>query len=111
MFALEANMTGAPSDLVEAAEKTIQALRDSGVVEPWHELDLAIALEAARGAALARGVAKAQMLSALLAARAKLPEPISRSDDSDDEFSAMRNERAARWAARHTADLSHAEIA
>ena len=101
---------GLPSGLVEAAEKTIQALRDQNVIQPWHELDCAIALEAARGASLARGVAKAQMLTALLAARAKLPEPLT-SPESDDEWTALRNERAARWAAAHPADLPNPAVA
>lgn len=109
MFALEANDYGAPSDLVDAADKTIQALRDMGVVAPWHELDCAITLEAARGAALARGVAKAQMLTALLAARAKLPAPLASADD--DEFAIVRSERVIEWRRRHSADLSDEAIA
>jgi hypothetical protein len=103
MFALEANDLGAPSDLVEAAEATIAALREQNVVKPWHELDCAIALEAARGASLARGVAKAQMLTALLSARSKLPEPLPAASD-DDEFAILRSERAAEWRRRHPAD-------
>jgi hypothetical protein len=80
-----------------------------GVVQTWHELDCAITLEAARGAALARGVAKAQMISALLAARAKLPAPLASADD--DEYAIVRSERVEQWRRRHTADVSDAKIA
>jgi hypothetical protein len=110
MFAFEANGLGVDSDLVTAAEQTVQALRDQHVIQPWHELDCAVLIEAARGAALARGVAKAQMLTALLAARSKLPEPLS-APESDDEWTALRHERAAQWAARHTPDLEDAAVA
>lgn len=109
LFAFEANDLGVHSELEQAAEATINALREQGAIQAWHELDCAIALEAARGAALARGVAKAQMLAALLQARAKLPEPVI--TEATPELVEFEARRELDWTRAHSADVLDAEVA
>lgn len=109
LFAMEANDYGTHSALEVAAEATISALREQGAIQPWHELDCAIALEAAKGASIARGVAKAQMLAALLQARSKLPEPVI--TETPGELVEYEARRELDWTRAHTPDVLDAEVA
>lgn len=97
-------------ELVQAARLTITALREQAAIQPWHELDCAIVLETAKGVMSSRGIAKSQMVTALLAARAKLPEPVVHESDEVLRFEA---DREMEWAERHRpadpADIQHPE--
>lgn len=62
--------------LVDAARKSIDARRELGAIQPWHETLCAAVIELAEQAQLARGIAKAQLYAQMLAAEAKLPEPV-----------------------------------
>jgi hypothetical protein len=84
--------------LVVAARATIQALRGQNAIQAWHELDCEIVLETARGVTTSKGIAKSQMVSALLQARAKLPEPVVA--ESDDVL-AYEADRDMEWLERH----------
>jgi len=101
--------TGDDTELVTAARQTVAALRDQNAIQPWHELDVAIVIETARGVSTSRGIAKSQMVGALLQARAKLPDPVVQ--ESDDRL-VYEADRELAWMERHaaadTADASHA---
>lgn len=86
------------TDLVAAAKATVDSLRGQNVIQPWHELDCAIVIEAAEGVVASRGVAKSNMLGQLLAARARLPEPVIKESDDMVQFEA---ERELEWLAAH----------
>ncbi len=66
----------APSTLVDAARASIQARRDAGAIMPWHETLCASVVELAQEAQRAKGIAKAQLYAQMLAAEARLPEPM-----------------------------------
>lgn len=66
----------APSGLVDAARASIEARRKLGAIQPWHETLCAAVIELAEQAQRAKGIAKAQLYAQMLAAEAKLPEPI-----------------------------------
>jgi len=86
--------------LVAGAEKTIQALRDQHAIQEWHELDIEIVLATARGVMTSRGIAKSQMIAQLIAARAKLPEPVIQENDEVIRYEA---DRELEWFDRHQA--------
>lgn len=65
-----------PSSLVDAARASIDARRKAGAIMPWHETLCAAVIELAEQAQMAKGIAKAQLYAQMLAAEAKLPEPI-----------------------------------
>ncbi len=65
-----------PSTLVDAARASIDARRKAGAIQPWHETLCAAVIELAQQAQMAKGIAKAQLYAQMLAAEAKLPEPI-----------------------------------
>jgi hypothetical protein len=88
-------------ELVRAARATIGALRDQNAIQSWHELDCAIVLETAKGVMSSRGIAKSQMVTALLQARAKLPEPVVHESD---EILRYEADRELEWIGRHSPD-------
>jgi hypothetical protein len=98
------------TDLVEAARTTIEALREQNAIQPWHELDCAIVVTTADSVGTARGIAKSNMITALLAARAKLPEPVITEDETVVQYEA---DRELQWIRRHAperaADVQDAE--
>jgi len=95
------------AELVAAAGQTITALREQNAIMPWHELDCAIVLETARGVTTSKGIAKSQMITALLAARAKLPEPyVAETDESVQ----MEADRELAWFAAHGQDADPAAV-
>jgi hypothetical protein len=85
-------------ELVVAARATIAALREQNALQAWHELDAAIVLETAKGVLSQRGIAKSQMVTALLQARAKLPEPVVHETDEVLQYEADRDYE---WIERH----------
>jgi hypothetical protein len=89
---------GEDSPLVVAALATIGALREQNAIQPWHELDCAIVLETAKGVLSSKGIAKSQMVSALLQARAKLPEPVVHESEDMVQYEADRD---LEWIERH----------
>jgi hypothetical protein len=106
LFALESPPSGTDA-LLTAAQATIDSLREQGAIEPWHELDCTIVLELAQAVTESRGIAKSQMFGALLAARARLPEPIVAVLDADQiEYEGAR---AIEYYRAHTADLENEE--
>jgi hypothetical protein len=108
LFALESPYQGTDA-LVHSAQKTIESLREQGAIEAWHELDCTIVLELAQAVTESRGIAKSQMFGALLAARARLPEPIVAAIDADQlEY---EGQRALEYFGRYSADLSNEETA
>jgi len=64
------------SDLVERMSNAIEARRTSGAIQPWHEGICAAVLELAEEAQHAKGIAKAQLYAQMLAAEARLPDPV-----------------------------------
>lgn len=78
--------------LVQAARKSIQARREHGAIQPWHETLCAAVIELAQQAQRAKGIAKAQLYAQMLAAEAKLPEPViqEQSDVVDYELDRIR---------------------
>lgn len=108
LFALDMPSSGTDA-LVVSAQKTIASLREQGAIEEWHELDCTIVLELAQAVTESRGIAKSQMFGALLAARARLPEPIVAALDADQlEYEGAR---AIEYFRAHSADLSNEETA
>lgn len=95
--------------LTHSAEVTVEALRDQGAIEPWHELDVMIVLELAKAVTESRGIAKSQMFGALLAARARLPEPVVASIDA--EAVEYEGARAVEFYRAHLAELENTEDA
>lgn len=95
------------SELVTAARTTISALREQLAIQAWHELDCAIVIEAAKGVSSSRGIAKSQMVTALLQARAKLPEPVIAETDSVVQ---MEAERVDEWLRTHAAEADPADV-
>jgi hypothetical protein len=91
------------SALVAAARATIGALREQNALQAWHELDAEIVMETARGVMTSKGIAKSQMVAALLQARAKLPDPVVHETDEVLQYEA---DREFEWIERH-ADSSH----
>jgi hypothetical protein len=91
------------SALVLAARATIGALREQNALQAWHELDAEIVMETARGVMTSKGIAKSQMVAALLQARAKLPDPVVHETDEVIQYEA---DRVYEWIERH-ADSSH----
>jgi hypothetical protein len=89
----------APGELERAAQATIDALRLQSAIQPWHELDCQIVLDLSRAVTASRGIAKSQMFGALLAARARLPEPIA--TETDETLIVFEAEREIEWARRH----------
>lgn len=113
LFALESSDTDGPGDLERAATATIDALRDQHAIQPWHELDCQIVLDLSRAVTASRGIAKSQMFAALLAARAKLPEPVIA--ETDDDLILYEADREIEWNRVHgnaidSADIQDAEI-
>lgn len=101
-----------PSDdgaLIDAAQTTVQALREQGAIEPWHELDVTIVQELARAVTESRGIAKSQMFGALLQARARLPEPVVATIEP--EALEYEGARAIEYYRRHSAELADEEDA
>lgn len=94
-------------ELVTAARQTIGALRDQNAIQAWHELDCAIVLETAKGVMSSRGIAKSQMVTALLAARAKLPDPVVHESDDVLRYEA---DREFEWVERHHGQADPADI-
>jgi hypothetical protein len=78
--------------LVLAARKSIAARREHGAIMPWHETLCAAVIELAQQAQRAKGIAKAQLYAQMLAAEAKLPEPViqENSDVVDYELDRIR---------------------
>jgi hypothetical protein len=101
-----ADDSGDEGELVTAARATITALREQNALQAWHELDAAIVLETAKGVLSQRGIAKSQMVTALLQARAKLPEPVVAETDDVLQYEADRD---FEWLERHgnSADISN----
>lgn len=109
LFGLEPD-TDEPDRLTNAAEITVQALRTQGAIEPWHELDITIVLELAKSVGESRGIAKSQMFGALLAARARLPEPVVATLDAETvEYEGAR--AVEFWRSRNLAELENTEDA
>lgn len=94
----------APDALERAAETTIEALRQQGAIEPWHELDTVIVLELAKAVSESRGIAKSQMFSALLVARSRLPEPVVATIEA--EALEYEGARAIEYFRAHSAELA-----
>jgi hypothetical protein len=67
---------GASGTLVDAARASIAARRAAGAVQPWHEMICATVIDLASEVPRAKGIAKAQLYAQMLAAEAKLPEPV-----------------------------------
>jgi hypothetical protein len=78
--------------LVLAARASIKARREHGAIMPWHETLCAAVIELAQQAQRAKGIAKAQLYAQMLAAEAKLPEPVIQeaSDVVDYELDRIR---------------------
>lgn len=95
--------------LIRAADTTVKALREQGAIAPWHELDVTIVQELARAVTESRGIAKSQMFGALLAARARLPEPVVTPVDA--EAVEYEGARALEFWRRHSAELENTEDA
>ena len=115
LFALEpAESSAGPGELERAASATIDALRDQHAIQPWHELDCQIVLDLSRAVAASKGIAKSQMFGALLAARARLPEPVIA--ETDDDLILYEADREIDWERVHgnraldPADIQDAEI-
>lgn len=94
-----------PEALENAAQKTVDALREQGAIEPWHELDVMIVLELARAVSESRGIAKSQMFGALLQARSRLPEPVVATIEP--EALEYEGARAIEYFRAHSAELAH----
>ncbi len=95
------------TELVQAARSTISALRDQNAIQAWHELDCAIVLETAKGVMSSKGIARSQMVAALLQARSKLPEPMVH--ESDDVL-VYEADRELEWIERHRpGDSAHVQ--
>lgn len=109
LFALESDANDDADRLTDAASVTVAALRDQGAIEPWHELDVMIVLELAKSVGESRGIAKSQMFGALLAARARLPEPVVATLDA--ETVEYEGARAVEFFRRHVAELENTEDA
>jgi len=62
--------------LVDAARASIAARRAAGAIQPWHETLCATVIELAGEVQRAKGIAKAQLYAQMIAAEAKLPEPV-----------------------------------
>lgn len=95
--------------LTDAAQTTVEALRNQGAIEPWHELDVTIVMELARAVTESRGIAKSQMFGALLQARARLPEPVVATVEP--EALEYEGARAIEYFRRHSAELANTEDA
>jgi hypothetical protein len=98
-----------PDSLIGAARTTVESLREQGAIEPWHELDVVIVVELARAVQESRGIAKSQMFGALLAARARLPEPVVATIEP--EALEYEGARAIEFWRAHSAELSNTEDA
>lgn len=107
-FAVDADQA-ADSELVSAARTTVEALRTQNAIQAWHELDCAIVIEAAKGVSSSRGIAKSQMVTALLQARAKLPEPVIAETDDVVQMEAARVDEWLRTHAAYEADPADLE--
>lgn len=110
LFALPGEPQTAPEALELAAEATVAALREQEAIQPWHELDVAIVIELARAVGQHRGIAKSQMFGALLAARARLPEPVVQEQNAElVQYEAQRVIEWARSDSAHLEDIEDAE--
>ena len=107
LFGLPASETE-PEALQNAAQTTIDALRQQGAIEAWHELDCVIVLELARAVTESRGIAKSQMFGALLAARSRLPEPVVATVEA--EALEYEGARAIEYFRAHSAELGNEEV-
>jgi hypothetical protein len=112
LWALPPVPTPDGGELERAATATIDALRAQNAIQPWHELDCQIVLDLSRAVTASKGIAKSQMFAALLAARAKLPEPVV--TETDDELIEYEAEREIAWVRAHEladpANIQDAEI-
>jgi hypothetical protein len=112
LWALPPTQPSDGGELERAATATIEALRAQNAIQPWHELDCQIVLDLSRAVAASKGIAKSQMFAALLAARAKLPEPVV--TETDGELIEYEAERELAWVRAHElanpADIQDAEI-
>lgn len=98
-----------PEALQSAAQTTIDALRQQGAIEAWHELDCVIVLELAKAVSESRGIAKSQMFGALLQARSRLPEPVVATLEA--EALEYEGARAIEYFRAHSAELANEENA
>lgn len=103
LFALDPPPGG--DALLTAAKATVDSLRIQGAIQPWHELDCSIVLELAKAVSESRGIAKSQMFGALLAARARLPEPVVA--ETNDDLVIWEADRDLQWERAHPAELSN----
>ena len=116
LFAMDSPHEYGEADLERAATATIDALRAQNAIQPWHELDCQIVLDLSRAVTQSKGIAKSQMFGALLAARARLPEPVVA--ETDGELILFEAERDLEWERVHgddddgdTSDVSHGAVA
>lgn len=98
-----------PEALENAAQTTIDALRQQGAIAAWHELDCVIVLELAKAVSESRGIAKSQMFGALLQARSRLPEPVVATIEP--EALEYEGARALEFYRAHSAELADEEDA
>ena len=102
LFAMDTPESDDAGALERAATATIDALRLQNAIQPWHELDCQIVLDLSRAVTASRGIAKSQMFGALLAARARLPEPVV--SESNTDLIVYEAEREIEWQRVHAVD-------